>query len=63
MGYYMQTFPGASITVKFHMLEDHMKPLQQWKGVGFGSLGEQGAEGIHADFNNLKWRYQTAWSG
>lgn len=58
MGFYRQTFPDATITVKLHMLEDHMVLfLQQWKGVGFGLLGEQGAEGIHADFNNLKRRF------
>ena len=28
--------------------------LQHWKGVGFGLIG---AEGIHADFNNLKRRF------
>lgn len=40
------------------MLEDHMVPfLQRWEGVGFGLMGEQGAEGIHADFNNLKRRF------
>ena len=31
--------------------------LNLWKGVGFGLMGEQGAESIHADFNNLKRRF------
>ena len=58
MRFYRQTFSDATITVKLHMLEDHMVPfLKQWRGVEFGLLGEQGAEGIHADFNNLKRRF------
>ena len=57
MRLYRQT-SDATITVKLHMLEDHMVPfLKQWRGVGFGLLGEQGAEGIHADFKNLKRRF------
>ena len=51
MGFYRQTFPETTITVKLYMLEDHMVLfLQQWKG--FGPLGEQGAEGIHVDFKH-----------
>ena len=39
------------------MIEDHVVPfLQQWK-VGLGMLGEQGAEGIHARFNQLERTY------
>ena len=58
MKFYRETFPTATITVKLHMLEDHMMPfLNLWKGVGFGLMGEQGAESIHADFNNLKRRF------
>ena len=39
------------------MIEDHVVPfLQQWK-VGLGMLGEQGAEGIHARFNQLEQTY------
>ena len=56
--YYRKTFPGASITVKLHMLEDHMVPfLTAHNGVGFGLMGEQGAESIHADMNYIKSRY------
>ena len=41
--YYRRTFPDASITVKMHLLEDHVVPfLRQWHGVGFGLMGEQG---------------------
>ena len=40
-----------SITPKLHMLEDHVVPfLQRWN-LGFGFLGEQNAESIHAQFN------------
>ena len=46
--YYHQHFPSALITLKIHLMEDHMTPfLRRWVGVGFGLLGEQGAESIH----------------
>ena len=36
-----------------HMLEEHVVPwLKKWH-VGFGLLGEQGVESIHAHFNSL----------
>ncbi len=55
MRYYQQTFPDASVTVKLHLLEDHMVPfLRRWHEVGFGLLGEQGSESIRTDFNNIK---------
>ena len=39
------------------MLEEHVVPwIRKW-GVGFGLLGEQGAESIHAYFNSLKRTY------
>ena len=39
------------------MLEDHLVPwLQKWR-IGFGLLGEQGVESIHAHFNSLKHTY------
>ena len=51
-------FPEASITVKMHLLEDHMVPfLRQWNWVGYGLMGEQGAESVHAEFNSLLCRY------
>jgi len=40
-----------------HMLEEHVVPwLRMWH-VGFGLMGEQGAESIHAYFNSLKRTY------
>ena len=57
MTYYRQQFPTSSVTPKMHMLEEHLVPwLRRWK-VGFGLLGEQGAESIHAYFNSLKRTY------
>ena len=48
---------------RFHidklMLKDHVVPfLQRWK-VGFGFLGEQGAELIHARFNSIRKNYSN----
>ena len=55
--FYRDTFPDSSITPKMHMLEDHVLPfLQKWR-VGFGLLGEQGAESIHTTFNQLNRVY------
>ena len=57
MAYYRRMFPEASITVKLHMLEEHLVPfLTQWNGVGFGLMAEQGAESIHHEFNGLTFQ-------
>ena len=57
MEFYRTEFPTSTVTPKLHMLEDHVVPwLKEWK-VGFGLLGEQGAESIHAHFNSLKRTY------
>lgn len=54
LAFYRDTFPHATVTPKLHMLEDHVVPfLKQWK-VGFGFLGEQGAESIHARFTAIR---------
>ena len=57
MEYYRTKFKFSTVTPKLHMLEEHVVPwIKQW-GVGFGLLGEQGAESIHAYFNSLKRTY------
>lgn len=54
MTFYRDTFPWATILPKMHMLEEHVVPwLRMWH-VGFGLMGEQGAESIHAYFNSLQ---------
>ena len=59
MAYYRTHFPEATVTPKLHMLEMHVIPwLQKWR-VGFGLMGEQGSESIHAYFNSLGRTYQT----
>ena len=43
MQYYQTHFSSASVTPKFHMLEEHVVPfLRQWK-MALGFMGEQGA--------------------
>ena len=50
MSYYRTVFPESTV---LHFLEEHMIPwLQRWH-IGFGMMGEQGAESIHAYFNSL----------
>ena len=59
MTFYRATFPRASVTPKMHMLEDHMITwLKKWR-VGFGTMGEQGAESIHANFNNIERSFRN----
>lgn len=59
MKFYREEFPSASVLPKMHMLEEHVIPwLQRWH-VGFGLLGEQGIESIHAHFNNLGRTYRS----
>jgi len=58
MGYYRVTFPLATVLPKMHLLEDHVVPwIRRW-WVGFGFMGEQGAESIHIYFNSLKSSYR-----
>ena len=48
------SFPNATVLLKMHMLEEHVVPwLKMWQHIGFGIMGEQGAESIHAYFNSL----------
>ncbi|XP_057295214.1 uncharacterized protein LOC130623720 [Hydractinia symbiolongicarpus] len=57
MAYLRNTWPKESITLKLHLLEDHVLPfLKRWK-TGLGVYGEQGGEGIHAEFNSIKAIY------
>ena len=59
MSFYRDKFPDASVLPKMHMLEEHVVPwLKQWH-VGFGLLGEQGIESIHAHFNSLNRTYRS----
>ncbi len=51
MEYYRTTFPRATVIPKMHLMEDHM--MRKWH-VGFGTMGEQGAESIHASFNGIE---------
>ena len=59
MKFYRQAFPESTVLPKMHFLEDHVVPwLKKWK-IGFGMMGEQGAESIHAYFNSLGRTYQS----
>ena len=33
--------------------------IRKWGGVGFGVMGEQGAESIHAEFNRIEVRHRN----
>ncbi len=53
LSYYRQTFPGSSITVKMHLMEDHAFEDIKRYGCGLGLLGEQGFESVHHTFKEI----------
>ena len=53
MAFFRDTYPQATVPIKMHLLEDHTSQWANSNHVGFGLLGEQGAESIHAKFNQL----------
>ncbi len=54
MKYYRTTFPHATVLPKMHLMEDHAVAwIRKWH-LGFGAMGEQGAESIHASFNGIE---------
>ena len=55
--FYREFFPHATITPKFHLLEDHVVGwMRKWHWA-LGLHGEQGAESIHNVFNTLERTY------
>ena len=59
MASYRASFPGISITLKLHILEEHVVPwIRRWH-FGLGFHGEQGAESIHTVFNALHRTYNS----
>lgn len=54
MAFYRATFPHATVLPKMHLMEDHMVPWMRKWHLGFGIMGEQGAESIHASFNSIE---------
>ena len=60
MTHFRSTYPGESIPIKMHLLEDHtVSWIRANHFIGFGLMGEQGAESIHAKFNRLYSTYCT----
>ena len=54
MAYFRTTFEEESVTPKLHLLEEHViEFIQRWR-IGLGLYGEQGAESIHPEFNELR---------
>lgn len=59
MADYRASFPQATVLPKMHILEDHVIPwFNRWH-IGFGMMGEQGAESIHAHLNNIEENYDS----
>ena len=53
MAFFWDTYPEATVPIKMHLLEDHTLQWANNNHVGFGLVGEQGAESIHAKFYRL----------
>ena len=59
MADYRASFPQATVLPKMHILEDHVIPwFNQWH-IGFGMMGEQGAESIHAHLMRIEDNYNS----
>ncbi|KAL5474487.1 hypothetical protein EMCRGX_G026440 [Ephydatia muelleri] len=63
---FRRAFPKATTPIKMHLLEDHALQWANRMHVGFGLLGEQGAESIHANtgeaFAAIGYMWKS-WSG
>lgn len=58
MAFYRASFPEATVLPKMHILEDHVVPwFSRWH-LGFGLMGEQGAESIHAHLMRMERTFQ-----
>lgn len=54
MAHFRQCWPEVNVTLKLHLLEDHVLTfLKKWQ---FRFYGEQGGESIHSYFNILNAR-------
>ena len=53
MAFFWDTYPEVTVPIKMYLLEDHTLQWANTNHVGFGLLGEQGTESIHAEFNQL----------
>ena len=54
MAFFRGTFADATTTIKMHLLEDHATQWANATHVGFGLLGEQGAESISRKISSTR---------
>ena len=55
---YRETIPQSTVLPKMHILEEHtVNWIKEWK-LAAGLMGEQGAESIHAHFNQLETQFR-----
>ena len=58
MTYIREKFPDESITLKLHLLEDHLVESLTKYRFGCGLFGEQGVESVHHKINQICGRYK-----
>ena len=59
MADYRASFPQVTVLPKMHILEDHVIPwFNRWH-IGFGMMGEQGAESIHTHLMRIEENYNS----
>ena len=63
MDYFREKFPDESITLKLHIMEDHLIDNLIYYRYGLGMYGEQGVESIHHKINNIKARFHNIPNG
>ena len=56
-GFFQESFLQATVPIKMYLLEDDVITWANSNRVGFGLLGEQGAESIHVKFTRLGLAY------
>ena len=59
MKYLRQNWPKVNLSLKLHMLEDHVIPFIKKWNVGFGFYGEQGGESVHHEFKKMRATYSN----
>ena len=57
MSYFRDKFPEESITLKLHIMEDHLVENLIYYRFGLGMFGEQGVESIHHKIKDICSRF------
>ena len=63
MRFYGQHFSESTVLPQMHILESHIPDwIKKWD-TGLGLMGEQGAESVHEELNEIEPSYRTMPNG